>query len=87
MITQIALLNSTGFEKNTKQYCPGFYQFGDRIFGCWYTEGHGDLNMTDAMALSCDVYFYKAVRQLTLEQLNSSFIQFGFGKKIIGKIF
>ncbi len=81
MITQIALLNSDSFRKDTKQYCPGFYQFGDRIFGCWYTEGHGDLNVNEAIAVSCDVFFYKAVRQLTLEEINKSFQEFGFGQK------
>ncbi len=81
MITQIALSNSQRFSKEAKQYCPGFYQFGDRIFGCWYTEGHGDLNVTEAMAVSCDVYFYKTVRQLNLGDLNKTFNQFGFGQK------
>ena len=32
MITQVTLLNSEKFNKDLKQYCPGFYQFGDRIF-------------------------------------------------------
>ena len=81
MVTQIALLNSQQFNKESKQYCPGFYQFGDRIFGCWYTEGHGDLNVTEAMAVSCDVYFYKTVRQINLGDLNKAFNQFGFGQK------
>ena len=81
MITQVALLNSDKFNKDTKQYCPGFHQFGDRIFGCWYTEGHGDLNITDAMAVSCDVFFYKTVNQISLEDLNKTFKLFGFGQK------
>ena len=81
MITQIALLNSQKINTETKQYCPGFYQFGDRIFGCWYTEGHGELNVTEAIAASCDVYFYKTVRNLNLEDLNKTFNKFGFGQK------
>ena len=81
MITQIALFNSHQFNEDAKQYCPGFYQFGDRIFGCWYTEGHGELNITEAIAVSCDVYFYKAVRHLSLEDLSRTFNQFGFGQK------
>ena len=81
MITQIALLKSQHFNKEVKQYCPGFYQYGDRIFGCWYTEGHGELNVTEAMAVSCDVYFYKTVKQLNLKDLNETFNDFGFGQK------
>ncbi len=81
MVTQVSLLNSETFDKNTKQYCPGFYQFGDRIFGCWYTEGHGELNITEAMAVSCDVFFYKTVKQIDFEDFYKSFRQFGFGQK------
>ena len=81
MITQIALLQSQQFNKELKQYCPGFYQFGDRIFGCWYTEGHGELNVTEAMAVSCDVYFYKTVKQLNLKDLNKHLMILVLGKK------
>ncbi len=81
MITQVTLLNSEKFNKDNKQYCPGFYQFGDRIFGCWYTEGHGDLNITEAISVSCDVFFYKTIKQIKLNSLHDSFKQFGFGLK------
>ena len=81
MVTQVALLTSGQVDKEIKQYCPGFYQFGDRIFGCWYTDGHGEINIKQAMAVSCDVYFYKTVKNINLEILNKTFKQFGFGRK------
>ena len=81
MITQIAILESGKFDFKTTHYCPGFYQFGDRIYGCWYTEGHGDVNMTQAMAMSCDVFFYKAVQLIDIDILHDTFKEFGFGEK------
>ncbi|MBT4927338.1 penicillin-binding protein 2 [bacterium] len=81
MITQAALLEQDNFDKNNKHHCPGFYQFGDRIFGCWFTDGHGDLNLVEAISVSCDVYFYKTVTQLNLKNLYDTFNQFGFGSK------
>ncbi|MDG1223754.1 MAG: penicillin-binding transpeptidase domain-containing protein, partial [Candidatus Marinimicrobia bacterium] len=81
MITQAALLKQNNFDKNNKHHCPGFYQFGDRIFGCWFTDGHGDLNLVEAISVSCDVYFYKTVTQLSLKNLYDTFNQFGFGSK------
>ena len=81
MITQVTLLNSENFNKDMKQYCPGFYQYGDRIFGCWFTEGHGDLSLTEAMSVSCDVFFYKTIKQIKLNTLYDSFKEFGFGLK------
>ncbi len=81
MITQIAILESGKFDFNTSHYCPGFYQFGDRIYGCWYTEGHGNVNITEAMAMSCDVFFYKAVQLIDIDILYNYFKSFGFGNK------
>ena len=81
MITQIGILKEGNYDLNMTQYCPGFYQFGDRIFGCWVTEGHGTVNLTQAMAMSCDVFFYKAVQSIDIDKLHDTFKQFGFGKK------
>jgi penicillin-binding protein 2 len=80
MVTQAALLEKSGFDPNTIFHCDGSYQFGDRIFGCWWQEGHGELDLTGAMINSCDIYFYKAVRSLELDQLAEMFVEFGFGE-------
>ena len=81
MITQIAILESGKFDIDARHYCPGFYQFGDRIYGCWYTEGHGEVNMSQAMAISCDVFFYKAIQLIDIDILHDTFKMFGFGAK------
>jgi penicillin-binding protein 2 len=39
--------------------CRGGLQFGNRFFRCWDAHGHGDLNLSEAIAQSCDVYFYQ----------------------------
>ena len=39
--------------------CRGGLQYGNRFFRCWAPEGHGDLTLTEAIAQSCDVYFYQ----------------------------
>jgi len=30
-----------------------------QVFKCWYEWGHGAVNIIDAIALSCDIYFYQ----------------------------
>ena len=79
-VTQAALLEKADFDPNTFFLCDGSYQFGDRLFGCWWQEGHGELDLTGAMVNSCDIYFYKAVQYLELDQLAEMFIEFGFGE-------
>ena len=81
MITQIAILKDGNYDLNMTHYCPGFYQFGDRIYGCWVTDGHGNVNIIQAMSMSCDVFFYKAVQLIDIDKLHNTFKQFGFGKK------
>lgn len=50
-------------------YCPGHYKYGDRLFRCWKAEGHGRVNMVDALAESCDVYFYQLGQKVGVERL------------------
>jgi penicillin-binding protein 2 len=48
-----------GFRTHMPIPCRGGLQYGNRFFRCWQAEGHGDLSLTDAIAQSCDVYFYQ----------------------------
>ena len=50
-----------------------------RPFRCWKREGHGAMNLHDAIAQSCDVYFYQLARDMNIEGLHESLVQFGFG--------
>ncbi|MBD3334520.1 MAG: hypothetical protein GF355_03305, partial [Candidatus Eisenbacteria bacterium] len=49
--------------------CYGSYRLGTRSFGCWKEEGHGVLGLIQAVAQSCDVYFYQVGRALGFERL------------------
>jgi penicillin-binding protein 2 len=49
--------------------CRGGLQYGNRFFRCWMAKGHGDLTLTEAIAQSCDVYFYQLGLKLGLTSL------------------
>lgn len=49
--------------------CTGGLLVGDRVFRCWRPEGHGSLTLEQAIATSCDVYFYQLGRLVTLRAL------------------
>ncbi|MGH7613880.1 MAG: penicillin-binding protein 2 [Gemmatimonadales bacterium] len=49
--------------------CRGGLQYGDRYFRCWRAEGHGTLTLEQAIAHSCDVYFYQLGLKLGLTSL------------------
>lgn len=58
LIVAAALLQEKAFDPKKKIFCPGYYQAGDRIFHCHKKEGHGWLNLEEAIRDSCNVYFY-----------------------------
>lgn len=49
--------------------CRGGFQYGDRYFRCWKEGGHGDLTLSEAIAQSCDVYFYQLGLRIGLTDL------------------
>jgi penicillin-binding protein 2 len=49
--------------------CRGGLQYGNRYFRCWNAQGHGNLNLTEAIAQSCDVYFYQLGLKIGLTSL------------------
>ncbi len=46
--------------------CEGGVEYGGRFFGCWKEDGHGKVNLLDAIRESCDSYFYKIAEMMDL---------------------
>ncbi len=61
--------------------CTGGYQFGNRRFRCWKAAGHGNLTLGQAIANSCDVYFYQLGLRIGLENLVVGGLRLGFGQR------
>lgn len=64
MVTALAALEK-GVDPNTKVYCAGTEEVGDRYFSCWiynmFGGSHGYENMYEAIRDSCNFYFYTTV--------------------------
>jgi penicillin-binding protein 2 len=58
--------------------CRGGLQYGNRYFRCWNAHGHGDLTLTEAIAQSCDVYFYQLGIKLGVTSLLEDANAWGF---------
>jgi len=58
--------------------CRGGLQYGNRFFRCWDAHGHGDLTLTEAIAQSCDVYFYQLGIKLGVTSLLEDANAWGF---------
>lgn len=64
-------------------YCPGYYMLPgiDHRYRDWKRSGHGRMNMTEAIAQSCDVYFYDTAYKLGIDDLSNFMQEFGLGHR------
>jgi len=80
-IMTTAIIEEKAIPVDEKILCSGEISYGDRVFRCWIRKpGHGRLNLSDALAQSCDVYFWEVGRdRLGIERIVSYSREFGFG--------
>jgi penicillin-binding protein 2 len=66
---------------STRVSDPGFYQLPNdsRQYRDWKRGGHGSVDVYEAIAQSCDVYFYDLAHKLNIDKLHDFAVQFGFG--------
>jgi len=100
IINAAAALEEGVVNKRTKLNCPGILWLPNKYFPddpelaqpfyCWihkYGQGHGPLNIVEAIAHSCDIFFYevggglKDFEGLGLERLARYMRLFGLGKE------
>ena len=58
-----------------------------QTYHCWKKEGHGFMNLRNAMKQSCDTYFYEIARKLGVDKLSETAKKFGLGKEVFGDLF
>jgi penicillin-binding protein 2 len=81
IIMAAALLETQTLSAQESISCHGTFPFGKRIFRDWRAGGHGQVDLTKALAESCDVYFYKAGNQLGIDTIATYARLFGLGEK------
>lgn len=69
------------FNSTMPEPCRGSFQFGNRVFKCWLPGGHGRLDLTGAIAQSCDIYFYQLGLKLGLDNLLRDGMAMGFRER------
>ena len=80
MIVAIAALKHGIINTDTAHSCSGKIEFGDRLYHCWKTNGHGKMNVTDAIKQSCDVFFYEISKKVGIDKIAEVAKDFGLGQ-------
>lgn len=79
LVTACEALNE---EKGREIYdCTGFINVEGQSFNCHKHEGHGKIDMPDAIKGSCNPYFIDISRKLDVSAFRSLAYSFGFGRE------
>ena len=89
-IVALSALENKVVNSNFRVNCRGHknpLELYGQTYHCWKKEGHGIVNMREAMKQSCDTYFYEVARKLGVDKLSDTAKKFGLGKKVFGDLF
>jgi len=64
-------------------YCIGYYKLPNepRRYRDWKKQGHGHMDLNNAITQSCDVYFYDLAYRMGIDRMSEFLAKFGFGVK------
>lgn len=67
---------------NEPLYCNGTFELPDveRVWRDWRPEGHGRIDLIQAVAQSCDIYYYDLAERMGIDAMHDWMSRFGFGR-------
>ena len=77
----LAAMNLNAINPDDPTYCGGHYVLPGQThqYRDWKREGHGLMDLHQAVVESCDVYFYRLAVNVGIDAIESSLRIFGFG--------
>jgi penicillin-binding protein 2 len=79
LIMSVAGLQEGAISPDDKIVCNGGFNFGGHLFKC--DQHHGPVNMSQAISVSCDTYFYTLGNKLGIGKISQYASAFGLGQK------
>lgn len=79
----LAALETGATNLTRRNFCRGSYTLpgSTHRYRDWKPEGHGSMDLHDAIAQSCDVYFYEISTAIGIDHMHSYLDQFGLGQR------
>ncbi len=81
MIVALAALEAGVITVDDEKNCNSEFKIGKRIAHCWNKNGHGNINVVQALAQSCDVFFYDLALDVGIDKIHSMAAKFGMGSR------
>lgn len=78
----LAALETGATNLTRKTVCRGYFMLPDTThrYRDWKPEGHGEMDLHDALTQSCDVYFYEISGDIGIDRMHYYLDQFGLGR-------
>ena len=65
----------------TRVYCTGSIEIYGTRFGCWFSPGHGSMNLANAIRNSCNIYFYNLGHLMGIDTIARAAEGMGLGRR------
>jgi penicillin-binding protein 2 len=79
IVIAFAALSEGIISPKDKIFCSGGVKLEDHVFHCWNRWGHGNVNIFDALRLSCDCYFFEVAKKIGIDTIVKYAKELGFG--------
>jgi len=78
----LAALETGATNLTRRNFCRGYFTLPESThrYRDWKPEGHGEMDLHDAIAQSCDVYFYEISNTIGIDRMHTYLDQFGLGQ-------
>lgn len=83
IVTVAAALENNTIDVDFQIECNGSINIDGVDFPCHQRNGHGMLNMEEAFAESCNVYFYQLGNMIGIKNIYNTMKRFSLGQKIL----
>lgn len=81
LIEAVAALDTGVITPYTRFHCGGEATFHGRKFRCHKREGHGSVDLHQAIVKSCNIYFYNVADRLGIDRITEYAARFGLGSR------
>lgn len=80
LIMTAAVLEEGVYSSRDTIFCHGSWYYGGRHWRDHEEKGHGNVNLREALAQSCNIYYYLSGDKLGVKQISSYARDFGLGR-------
>lgn len=79
MVVVLAALAAGKLDRQYRVFCRGFVTLQNHRFYCWKLRGHGHMDLVQALAQSCDAFFYELAETVGIDLIRRHALKLGLG--------